>query len=76
MKSQYNDVFALLDTLENGDDVVIFYEQKKYTYRITDRAIVKPGDMTVLASRDPKKKELAIMTCWPIGTVLERIILF
>ena len=76
VKSEYNQVFALLDTLKNGDDIVIFYGQKKYTYRITDRATVKPGDMDVLASRDPKKKELAIMTCWPIGTTLERIILF
>lgn len=76
VKSEYNDVFALLDTLENGDDVVIFYGQKKFTYRITDRAIVKPGDMKVLESRDPRKKELALMTCWPIGTTLERIILF
>jgi LPXTG-site transpeptidase (sortase) family protein len=76
VKSEYNDVFALLDTLENGDDVVIFYGQKKFTYRITDRAVVKPGDMKVLESRDPHKKELALMTCWPIGTTLERIILF
>lgn len=76
VKSEYNDIFALLDTLENGDEVVIFYEQKKYTYRMTDRAVVKPGDMKALESRDPNKKELALMTCWPIGTTLERIILF
>ena len=76
VKSEYNDVFALLDTLQNGDDVVIFYGQKKYTYRITDRSIVKPGDMQVLDSRDPHKKELALMTCWPVWTTLERIILF
>ncbi|MBP9779844.1 class E sortase [Candidatus Gracilibacteria bacterium] len=76
VKSEYNDIFALLDTLKDGDDVVIFYGQKKFTYRITDRAIVKPGDMEVLESRDPNKKELALMTCWPIGTTLERIILF
>ena len=76
MKSEYNDVFALLDTLENGDEVTIFYNQRKFTYKITDRAVVKPGDMDALESRDQNKKELAIMTCWPIGTTLERIILF
>jgi LPXTG-site transpeptidase (sortase) family protein len=76
VKSEYNDVFALLDTLKNGDEVIIFYNQKKYTYKITDRAIVKPGDVKVLNSRDHSKKELSLMTCWPIGTVLERIILF
>ncbi len=76
VKSEYNDVFALLDTLQNGDEVVIFYKEKKFTYRITDRAVVKPGDMKALESRDPNKKELALMTCWPVGTTLERIILF
>jgi LPXTG-site transpeptidase (sortase) family protein len=65
-----------LDTLADGDEVVVFYNQKKYIYRATDRAVVKPGDMDVLNSRDPNKKELALMTCWPIGTTLERIILF
>lgn len=76
IKSDYNDVFALLDTLENGDEVIVYYNQKKFVYRITDRAIVKPGNVDVLNSRDPNKKEISLMTCWPIGTTLERIILF
>lgn len=65
-----------MDTLENGDEVIVYYNQKKFVYRITDRAIVKPGNVDVLNSRDPNKKEISLMTCWPIGTTLERIILF
>lgn len=76
VQSQYNDVFALLDTLATGDEVIIFYNQEKFIYKITDRAIVKPGDIATLNARDPSKKELSLMTCWPIGTTLERIILF
>ena len=76
IQSDYNDVFALLDTLKNGDEVIIFYNQKKFVYKITDRAVVKPWDVKALESRDPTKKELSLMTCWPIGTTLERIILF
>jgi LPXTG-site transpeptidase (sortase) family protein len=76
VKSDYNDVFALLDTLENGDEITIYYNQKKFTYRVTDRAVVKPGDVKTLESRDHTKKELSLMTCWPIGTTLERIIIF
>lgn len=74
--SEYNDVFALLNTLSTGDDIVVYYDQKKYTYRITDRAIVDPGDTKVLSARDPKKKEISLMTCWPVGTTLERYIIF
>ncbi len=76
IKSDYNDVFALLDTLQNGDEIIVYYNQKKYTYTITDRVVVKPGDVEVLNSRDPSKKEISLMTCWPIGTTLERMIVF
>lgn len=76
VKSDYNSIFALLDELQNGDEIIIYYFQKKYVYKVTDRAIVKPGDVKTLESRNPDKKELSLMTCWPIGTTLERIILF
>lgn len=74
--SEYNDVFALVDTLENGDEIIVYYDQKKFVYRITDRAIVEPGDTDVLSARDPSKKEISLMTCWPVGTALERYIIF
>lgn len=76
VKSDYNTVFALLDTLNEGDDIIVYYNQNKYVYRVTDRAVVKPGDVAVLNARDPNKKEISLMTCWPIGTTLERLIIF
>ncbi len=76
IQSEYNEVFALLDQLQDGDEITIYYYQKKYIYRITDRATVKPGDVGALEKRDPSKKELSLMTCWPVGTTLERLIVF
>ncbi len=76
IQSEYNDVFALLDQLQKDDEIIVYYQQKKYTYRVTDRVVVKPGDVKALEGRDPTKKELSLMTCWPIGTTLERMILF
>lgn len=76
IQSQYNDVFALLDQLETGDEIITFYNQKKYVYHVTDKSVVKPGDVKTLWSRDPSKKEISLMTCWPVGTTLERIIVF
>jgi LPXTG-site transpeptidase (sortase) family protein len=76
VQSEYNDIFALLDELQTGDEITIYYFQKKYVYTVTDRAIVKPGDVQALDQRDPEKKELSLMTCWPIGTTLERLIIF
>ncbi|MBC7503623.1 class E sortase [Candidatus Gracilibacteria bacterium] len=76
IKSEYNDVFALIDTLQNGDEIIVYYNQHKYIYRITDRVIVEPGNTKVLSARDPNKKEISLMTCWPVGTALNRYIIF
>lgn len=76
IQGNYNDVFALLDNLSAGDDIIVYYNQMKYTYRVQEKTIVKPGDVKALQSRDPEKKELSLMTCWPIGTDLKRMIVF
>ncbi|GAB0175121.1 MAG: hypothetical protein HHAS10_10000 [Candidatus Altimarinota bacterium] len=76
VKSEYNDVFALLDKLEKGDEIIIYYYQKKFVYKVTEHREVKPGDVKTLESRDKTKKELSLMTCWPVGTTLDRLIVF
>lgn len=76
IKSEFNAVFALLDKLDKGDEIIVYYQQKKYIYTVTDHATVKPGDVKTLESRDHTKKELSLMTCWPVGTTLERLIVF
>lgn len=75
MPGQYNQVFALLDKLVYGDEVIVYYNQKKYVYVINEKQIVKPGDIKIL-NRDPNRKELSLMTCWPIGTTLKRMVVF
>lgn len=69
----YNEVFSNLNFLENWDDVIIYYWQKKFIYTIKEKRVIKPGDVSVL-KRSPEKKELSIMTCWPIWTTLNRLI--
>ena len=76
MKSEYNCIFALLDKLEKGDEIIIYYFQKKYVYTVTEHREVKPGDVKTLESRDKTKRELSLMTCWPVGTTLDRLIVF
>ena len=75
MQGEYNSVFALLDELTFGDEIIVYYNQKKFTYVIQEKKIVKPGNVKIL-DRDPEKKELSLMTCWPVGTTLNRLIVF
>ncbi len=73
IKWEYNDVFALLDTIVFWDEIIAYYNQKKYVYKIKEKKIIKPGDVSVL-KRNTNKKEISLMTCWPIGTTLNRMI--
>lgn len=73
VKWDYNDVFALIDHIVFGDEIIIYYNQKKYVYVIKEKNIVKPGNTEVL-KRNNWKSEISIMTCWPIWTSVNRMI--
>lgn len=75
IKGDFNDVFALLDNVSFGDEIIVFYNQKKFVYTVREKKIVKPGDVKAL-ERDPAKTEISLMTCWPIGTTLKRMLVF
>ena len=74
IKWKYNDVFARLGQLQVGDTVYSYYWQKRYKYKIKEKKVVGPNNVKIL-KRDKNKQELTLMTCWPIGTTLNRLIL-
>jgi sortase A len=71
---KYNDVFARLWQMEKWDTIYSYYGQKKYKYKIIEKKVVSPNDVGVLKN-DKNKKQLTLMTCWPIGTDINRLIL-
>ena len=73
IKWEYNDVFALLDKVTYNDEIVVYYWQEKFVYKIKEKKVIKPGDVSVL-ERNQKKSEITLMTCWPIWTTLNRLI--
>jgi len=73
IKWDFNNVFALLDNVEYWDEVIIYYEQKKYKYKIKEKKVITPWDVSVL-ERNKNKSELTLMTCWPLWTTLNRLI--
>ena len=42
MSGSYNEVFALLDNLEFNDEIIVYYNQRKYVYVVREKKIVKP----------------------------------
>ncbi|QFR39537.1 sortase [Candidatus Gracilibacteria bacterium 28_42_T64] len=73
IKGEYNDVFSLLDKVQYEDEIIVYYGQKKYTYKIREKKVITPGDISIL-KRNNDKSEITLMTCWPIGTTLNRLI--
>ncbi len=73
MKWNYNDVFSTLDNVVYWDEVIVYYGQKKYKYIIREKKVITPWDVSIL-KRNKKRNEISIMTCWPIWTTLNRLI--
>ncbi len=73
IKWDFNDVFALLDKVEYGDEILVYYNQEKFRYIIKEKKVITPWDISVL-ERNKKKSELTLMTCWPLWTTLNRLI--
>lgn len=66
-------VFTLLNRLEVGDRVVLFYHSQRYDYEIVNREIVK-GFNTEPLGRQYDSPTLTLQTCDPPGTALNRLI--
>ncbi|MFH0838015.1 MAG: sortase [Patescibacteria group bacterium] len=71
---QFKDVFAVLGQLEVGDEYYVYYDQKKYTYKVTEKLEVQPDNVNVLQQPHDKKVS-TLMTCTPVGTTLRRLII-
>jgi LPXTG-site transpeptidase (sortase) family protein len=71
----YNAVFYLLYKLEKGDEVTLFYQNQRYTYRVVDKKIVDPSEVEYL-TRKTEGEFLTLQTCYPPGTVLKRMLIF
>lgn len=69
---RFKDVFALLHNLVEGDEIIIFNKQEKFTYKISQIEKVFPYEVNVL--NDFQDDRLTLITCTPIGTNLKRLI--
>lgn len=71
---KYAMVFTLLNKLETGDRIVVFYENKRFDYIVFKKEVVKEFDITPI-KRDYGEPILTLQTCDPPGTALNRLII-
>ena len=72
-EGKYKTIFANLEKLEVGDEIGVGYDDYGYVYRVFEKNIVNPDQLDVL-NQDTDKNILSIMTCYPVGTNNQRLI--
>lgn len=73
---RYNAVFYLLKELQSGDDVVVFFQNKRFNYEVTETKIVDATDLSYLKPDIGTGETLTLQTCWPPGTTWKRMLVF
>lgn len=68
----YKNIFALLDKLAVGDDIIVSYKKQKLVYKVRETKVVSPTDLSVLARTD--EPILTLLTCYPVGSTRSRLI--
>ncbi|MBI2074672.1 MAG: sortase [Candidatus Levybacteria bacterium] len=72
---RYNAVFYLLKDLTIGDEVVMFFENNRYNYKVSETKIVDSNDVSSLVNSQKQNQEtLILQTCWPPGTTWKRLL--
>lgn len=71
--SRYNSIFYLLYKLTKDEIIVLNYQNISKQYQIVDSKIVTSTSVNYLID-DNNEETLTLMTCWPPGTTLNRLI--
>lgn len=74
-QGSYKFIFAPLEQMKVGDTFYVNYQQKRYMYKVTTTKVVAPTDVNALTT-DNSKPIITLITCTPLGTALNRLLVF
>ncbi len=72
-KGKYKFAFVLLSKLEKGDTFYLTKNKVRYAYKVFEKKIVNPSDVSVLKPTS-KTATATLITCDPPGTSLNRLV--
>lgn len=73
-KGKYKFAFVLLHRLEVGDTFILQKDSKRYVYKVFNKKIVPPTDVSVLNETYGKTATFSLITCDPPGTSTNRLV--
>lgn len=71
--TRYNAVFYLIGKLEPGDEIIVYFQYRRYVYEVVDKKIVPPELVEDTLSY-LEGKTLTLQTCHPPGTTINRLL--
>lgn len=70
---KYGSIFALLNKLSIGDEIIVFSKEKEFVYRVEGKEIKAPKDL--IFQKDENNSVLYLVSCWPVNTAWKRIVI-
>ncbi len=71
---RYNAVFYLIKDLQPGDEIILYFEGRRYNYYVDKSEIKDAEDVEYLVkSQQLGDEALILQTCWPPGTTWKRL---
>lgn len=68
----FGEIFRDLDRLQAGDEVIVFTNQRSYTYLVVDTQVVEPTRVEVMAPTS--QASLTLISCYPYMVDDQRIV--
>jgi sortase A len=70
----YGELFRFLDKLQPGDQVIVYTQQRQYTYVVDRTTIVEPTAVEVMAPTE--NPTVTLISCYPYLINKQRIVVF
>ncbi len=75
-RTTYGAPFFNVDDLQPGDEIIATTLSGRFTYRVTEQLVVASNEYWVVATTDPTKATLTLISCDPKYTAQRRIVIF
>jgi len=72
-KIKYDWVFSRLNELVEGDEIFVFFNNRKYEYIVSRKVFLEKGEEISEEHLTNNKNVLVLISCWPPGKDIKRI---
>jgi len=74
-KLKYKWIFSDLNKLEEGDEIFVYFNHRKYSYKVKEKIILEKGQ-EIPQLGDNSNNSLVLVSCWPPGKDYKRILVW